>query len=173
MNKKRCPHCSEEKSVSEFYRHPNTKDGFHSWCKECIKAQNRQRHASHREEEAEYSRLYRKEHPDACQRSNCRYRDRKKSAGGDYSKTDVAWCLEFFDYRCAYTGKPLGTDYQFDHVVPVSAGGSSNITNLVPCLPAVNLSKSSSEFAAWYARQAFFSEHRLRRIDRWCNRHRL
>lgn len=173
MEKKCCSRCSEVKPISDFYRRSLSKDGLQPWCKACTKNHNDERHSSHRLEEARYSHDYRKAHPTSCNEISRRYRNRKKSAGGDYSKTDVAWCLEFFDYKCAYTGNPLGTDYQFDHVVPVSAGGSSNITNLVPCLPAVNLSKSSSEVAAWYARQVFFSEYRLRRINRWCNRNRL
>lgn len=173
MEKKRCSHCLEEKSVSDFYRHSRTKDGLQSWCKSCTKKHNDEQHSLHRMEEARYSHDYRKAHPVSCRESSCLYRKRKKSAGGDYSKSDANWCLEFFDYRCAYTGKPLGADYQFDHVVPVSAGGDSNITNLVPCLPTINLSKSSSEIVSWYMRQVFFSEYRLRRINRWCSRNRL
>lgn len=167
MEKKRCTCCSVFKPVSEFYRRERSKDGIQSWCKECVKKQNDKRHAEHRAEEAEYSRCYRKNHVETCNESNRRYRNRKISAGGGYSAMEAARCLAFFDYRCAYSGQPLGNDYQFDHVVPVSSGGKSCITNLVPCLPTVNLSKSSSDVDKWYKKQVFYSQERYDRIMEW------
>ena len=34
---KRCFHCKILKDETEFYKNSTTKDGLHSWCKECIK----------------------------------------------------------------------------------------------------------------------------------------
>lgn len=34
---KTCSKCKIEKLISDFYRHKFTKDGLHSWCKDCIK----------------------------------------------------------------------------------------------------------------------------------------
>ena len=167
MEEKRCSRCSIVKPLSEFYRKSRSKDGFDSWCKECIKRQNNKRHSEHRAEEAEYSRNYRKTHTVACNENSRRYRGRKITAGGDYSAMDAARCLAFFDYKCAYSGTPLGDDYQFDHVVPVSRGGTSDIANLVPCTPTINLSKSSNSVDEWYEKQPFFSEERYGRIKEW------
>lgn len=167
MEEKRCSCCSETKSRAEFYRRSNSKDGLTSWCKVCIKKHNNKWHSEHREEEAEYSRNYRKGHVDSCNANSRRYRGRKITAGGDYSAMDAARCLAFFNYRCAYSGIPLGDDYQFDHVIPVSRGGTSNITNLVPCMPTINLSKSSRSVDEWYEKQPFFSEERYNRIKEW------
>lgn len=30
-----CSHCGEKKPPQAFYRHPETKDGLNSWCKQC------------------------------------------------------------------------------------------------------------------------------------------
>lgn len=32
---KRCSKCGEDKLPSAFYRHPETRDGLNSWCKDC------------------------------------------------------------------------------------------------------------------------------------------
>jgi hypothetical protein len=37
-NRKRCSKCEVEKDIkSGFYRNKRYADGFHSWCKECVK----------------------------------------------------------------------------------------------------------------------------------------
>ena len=57
-----------------------------------------------------------------------------------------------FGGRCAYTGKPLGDDWQVDHIVPKALGGTDNIDNLVPVLPIVNHYKrclDNETFKSW------------------------
>lgn len=167
MEYKRCSCCCEAKPVTEFYRRKLSYDGLQAWCKACVQSHNNNRHSEHRAEEAEYSRNYRKSHAASCNKCSRRYRERKAVAGGGYSAMDAARCLAFFDYRCAYSGETLSNDYQFDHVVPVSRGGSSNIHNLVPCAPTINLSKSSKDMEGWYKEQPFYSSERFRRIKEW------
>lgn len=167
MEVKRCSRCSEVKPVSEFHRKKSSKDGLFIWCKACVKKQNDKRHSEHRAEEAEYSRNYRRNHADSCNASNRRYRERKITAGGGFSAMEAARCLAFFDYRCAYSGLPLDNDYQFDHVIPVSQGGKNDIVNRVPCLPTINLSKSSRDMEEWYVSQPFYSAERHARIREW------
>lgn len=167
MEVKYCSRCSQIKPVSEFYTRVASPDGLQIWCKVCMHEHNHKRHAQNRASEAEYSRKYRRNHAEACNESNRRYRERKTAAGGDYSAMDAARCLAFFDYRCAYSGEPLGNDYQFDHVVPVSKGGSSDIRNLVPCTPTINQSKAANNVDEWYARQPFYSPERHDQINKW------
>ena len=55
--------------------------------------------------------------------------------------------------RCAYTGTVLQEDWQMDHLVPKSRGGTHHIDNLVPCQKIVNHYKRSlsvDEFRIWY-----------------------
>lgn len=35
MLKKVCTKCNTEKSISDFYKNKNSKDGLSAWCKEC------------------------------------------------------------------------------------------------------------------------------------------
>lgn len=57
-----------------------------------------------------------------------------------------------FGGRCAYTGKPLGDDWQIDHVVPKRQGGTDNDDNLVPVLAIANHYKrclDNEKFKKW------------------------
>ncbi len=58
-----------------------------------------------------------------------------------------------FGGRCAYTGKPLGDDWQVDHIVPKRLGGTDDMENLVPVLKIANHYKralSLKDFKEWY-----------------------
>lgn len=39
-NEKICAKCDEKSDVSNFFRHKETNDGFHSWCKKCCRIGN-------------------------------------------------------------------------------------------------------------------------------------
>ncbi|MGE4526479.1 MAG: HNH endonuclease [Sphaerochaeta sp.] len=58
-----------------------------------------------------------------------------------------------FGGRCAYTGKPLGDDWQVDHIVPKKHGGIDNFDNLLPALRIVNHYKRALDtelFRTWF-----------------------
>lgn len=75
--------------------------------------------------------------------------------------------LNFFGWKCAYTGEPIQEDLSNchrEHVVPLSKGGDNGIWNIVPALDWVNLSKNNSNMEEWYRQQSYFSEERLNKI---------
>lgn len=45
---KTCTKCSQMKEIGEFYTNPQSRDGHHSWCKECNRQQIRNRRARER-----------------------------------------------------------------------------------------------------------------------------
>jgi hypothetical protein len=54
--KKKCFRCGEEKPISEFYKHPEMKDGHLNKCIDCTKADATKRRKEHLEEVREYDR---------------------------------------------------------------------------------------------------------------------
>jgi 5-methylcytosine-specific restriction endonuclease McrA len=60
--------------------------------------------------------------------------------------------LERDGHACVYCGanKPL----EGDHIVPLSQGGSNDLTNLATACRTCNLSKASSMLEEWHARRA-------------------
>ena len=135
--------------------------------------------AKYREEHKEYFKQYHKDHDKEYLQTERgrlvhksiqhRRRARKKSAEGDYTSDDLMCMLDFFDYRCAYTGEPLELHYHLDHIVPLSKNGTNYIWNIVPSNKSPNCSKGQSELEQWYMRQAYFSEERLQKIYEWIN----
>ncbi len=54
---------------------------------------------------------------------------------------------------CAYSGTPLENDWQIEHVVPISRGGTDDINNLLPVQKIINHYKRAlmiGEFKRWY-----------------------
>jgi 5-methylcytosine-specific restriction endonuclease McrA len=184
MQEKRCSRCNEIKPVSEFGKDRRNKDGLLIYCKSCKRKINAsqseyrkeymkrylvtyQKSPEYRERERKYAQEYRKLHPDKNAEYSAKYRATMKEQGGRITDEDIRECLEFFNYECAYSGVPLGTEYQTDHVTPISKGGTNTVHNVVPCLPVINLRKSSKDLDTWYPKQSFYSESRHNKIKEW------
>jgi 5-methylcytosine-specific restriction endonuclease McrA len=60
--------------------------------------------------------------------------------------------IEAHGSRCFYCGQP-STKMEVDHVIPVSRGGTTDETNLVPACKACNLKKLSQTYEEWQARK--------------------
>lgn len=69
MNTKRCGRCKEEKSVNDFYKNKQTKDGLKCWCKNCCKKDNQKREHCYNERR----RQYRETHKDEVKANKRRY----------------------------------------------------------------------------------------------------
>ena len=76
--------------------------------------------------------------------------------------------MNFFDWKCAYSGKKLTNDNRsIDHIISLNNNGLNEIWNCVPMLKNLNSSKSSSEMISWYKGQEFFNIDRLMKIYEW------
>ena len=116
-----------------------------------------------------YMKKWASENKDKYKKYNHKRRASKKANGGFY--TDAEWeeCLEFFNYKCAYSGKPMER-ISVDHIVPLSKGGTSYISNIVPCELRINNSKGSKDLEKWYLSQEFYSDERYEKIKEWVNK---
>ena len=170
--------------VKEYYK--NNKDKIKEQKKEYnknnkdrIKERQKKYYENNKDRIKEYDKEYRENNKDRIKEYRETHRieykayvhkrrARIKSNGGSYTKAQWLECLEFFDYKCAYSGEPLTVDTaSVEHVVPVSKGGTSDISNLVPCVLTYNISKNDTDLIDWYSRQVFFSIDRLAKIYKW------
>lgn len=104
---KRCPHCGENKSVSEFYKNVSRKDGLAGYCKDCqkelMKVKYRETHAPKRRlTDAEHYAKHKEQHL----KNHKRYRD---------GRLAFLWSLKT---PCAKCGETRKCSIQFHHINP-------------------------------------------------------
>lgn len=106
METKICTKCGKEKSLIDFGKSKNTKDGLNYWCKECTKQNSRKNYQKikntpenkakrkkyyleHREELLLYSKCYGEEHKGRQQQYNKDYYKTHKEYFNEYNKTYI------------------------------------------------------------------------------------
>jgi hypothetical protein len=89
----------------------------------------------------------------ACSRRMHRARRRAREAGapGSYTWSEVTGLLLAFDRRCAYCQRPITSQVDPDHVVPLSRGGSNAVTNILPTCHPCNGDKRDLLLHEWAA----------------------
>lgn len=129
-------------------------------CIECNRKHNREWKQANRRRHREHGRKWIKENPEkrreADRKSNRKWkqenpehhtalenkrRTRKTEAGGSYTVSEWKALKRQYDNRCACCGKK--DKLTADHVVPVSRGGSSDISNIQPLCKSCNSSKGN------------------------------
>ena len=170
MEKKVCTGCNKEKSLTEYHKRRNAKDGFKSACKECRNAQSKKYYqenkekvkATHKKWQKEnpekvkaYSKKWEKENPEKA-RASKRLKDSKRRAQKRNTQVEVItdellkeyWIKKNIDpQRCFYCeDRPYE---HLEHCIPLSRGGTHTKDNLVPACASCNLSKGTKTPDEW------------------------
>ena len=162
----------------------------------CNKERSKQWYQDNKEHKQEYNKQWYQDNKEHCQECNKQWRQDNKEYHKEYSKTPQGqvvkfnaqcrrrtkeaalgngitveqWleCMNFFGWKCAYSGKPLNKgNRSLDHITPLNSGGDNEIWNLVPMFRNYNSSKQDKEMIEWYKEQLFYSEDRLKKIYEW------
>lgn len=121
----------------------------------------------HKEERKEYDKKYREENPHIRFNGHHR-RKQEKENGKGITKEQWLEMMEFFNWKCAYSGIELNKDNRnVDHIIPLSKNGEHEIWNCVPMYNSYNFSKKDKDMLDWYVQQNFFLEERLNKIYEW------
>ena len=140
---------------------------YHEKNKEKIKLQMKEYRENNKEHYKDLFKKYYENNKDKYKEYNHKRRALKVGNGGSYTKAQWLDTLEYFDYKCAYTGECIKHSCHVEHIVPISKGGTSYIWNLVPSTASANLSKNNRDMEEWYREQEYFCEERLNKISEY------
>lgn len=98
----------------------------------------------------ERNRGWQRANPDVCAARTIRYSNRKKAAPGNgYTSEQTTWLLEnVFAGQCAYCARHA-VELEWDHITPLSRGGSHHPENLIACCRMCNASKNDKLLLEW------------------------
>lgn len=151
---KTCVYCGKSKPIEEFalngvddQGNPKRRDD----CKTCYNIRRKEN-------------KHTKEHSDFIGGQK-----RRGETDIDYTHQDWKETLMYFGGVCAYCGAQprRGQILTKDHLRPVSKGGKTTQSNIVPACSRCNSSKGAEDFKEWFMKQPFFSQDRLNRIFKW------
>ncbi len=118
---KMCGGCKSTLPIVEFNRNAGSRDGFGYRCKSCAKIQTKK---------------WRAENPIAAKRLSSKSRRDRNSVEGRHSKSDVDKILIYQKGRCAACAEKLREEFEVDHIIPLSKGGTDWPKNIqILCRP--------------------------------------
>lgn len=98
-------------------------------------------YASNKDKAAIYNARKRALRPEICRIYHQNRRARIRSNGGKLSIGLAERLFKLQRGKCACCGKPLGTDYHLDHIMPLALGGTNEDKNIQLLRATCNLSK--------------------------------
>lgn len=149
-----CSCCGETKPLSEFYAQSIT--GLPSkQCKQCVNIKRAVVRGKRR-------------HNKFVSKEKCRTGDTPELSLDDWKD-----CMLHFKGSCAYCGKPEGRakadKMDRDHLVPISKGGKTERSNVIPACRTCNRGRGNRDWKQWFNMQPFYDEQREMRITDWQN----
>jgi 5-methylcytosine-specific restriction endonuclease McrA len=147
---KTCTVCGEEKPLDAFNRTKEAQSGRRGACRVCENARRNRKRAkikvreytlNNAEKIREIRRRSRQRHPETTAAINHRRRAAAK-AGGSYTAKEWRLLCAAFDNCCLFCGEHRWTSP--DHVIPLSKGGTNDISNLQPLCRRCNERKNAA-----------------------------
>ena len=151
------------KQYQKEYRKNNTDK-----IKEYQKEYQKEYYQNNAEQIKEQHKEYYKNNPDKVFNNSNKRRQRLENQGMGITKEQWLDMMQYFDWKCAYSGKSLKDNNRtIDHIKPLVKGGLNEIFNCVPCDRSINSSKHDKDFLQWYKQQEYYDESRLNKIYEW------
>ena len=141
---KTCFRCKKAQETSEFFRHHQTSDGFHSWCKACCRIGNAKARAKKDSTiEGKAVTFYRNAQKSAAKRKQ------------EFTITfdDIVKCWNAQQQTCAYTGRLMTLQASQLNTVSIERIDSKigyTPENTILVCQAINRMKSNFEFEDFY-----------------------
>ena len=161
-----------KEEISEYQKQYYSENKeYHKQYKEAHKEEIKEYKKQYYDEHKEYYKEYRKTEQGklVIRKVNHNRRAKLNKAEGTYTNEQWIEMMQYFDYKCAYSGEELieGVNYSIDHILAFENGGNNYIWNLCPMVKSYNSSKKDSLILEWYEQQPYYSEERLIKIYEW------
>ena len=167
-----CSRCHRILVANEmnFYKHKRGKWGLHAECKQCRKKYRQSDKGKKAQKKAD--KKYYENNPHKIFNKSNKRRQLEGQQGNGLTKEQYFEMMEFFKWRCAYSGEYIGNNTNpnrtVDHILPLNKGGLNEVWNCIPMHKSYNSSKQDKDMLEWYKEQEFYSEERLAKIYAWC-----
>ena len=142
--------------------------------KDKIREQHKQYYQDNKEKVRERHKQYDKQYYQTPQgqvvafNKRQRRRIKEEQQGTGITKDQWLEMMNFFNWKCAYSGEALTKDNRsVDHIVPLNIGGDNIIWNMAPMKLNYNSSKQDKDMLEWYKEQDFYDPKRLAKIYEW------
>ncbi|MFL9943721.1 HNH endonuclease [Paraburkholderia graminis] len=101
------------------------------------------------ESQREYTKAWREANPVMRRSYESTRRARQKQSGGKYTKKQIDALMFLQKCKCASCRNSLKEAFHIDHVMPLSKGGSNDISNIQLLCPDCNRRKSDKDPLEW------------------------
>jgi 5-methylcytosine-specific restriction endonuclease McrA len=144
------------KGLNRYFTGRHCKNGHISerWtarsdCRECHILRLRQWYRSHMAHKKLYVREYAKRNLEKRALRQRLRKARKKDIGGSHTIDQIKEMLFKQKWKCAACQKSIKNERHIDHIVPISSGGSNDISNLQGLCPRCNQLKYTKDPIKW------------------------
>lgn len=141
---KTCFKCKADKPYSLFFKHKLTKDGYHSWCKDCCKEGNLKSRTKQNSTIQGRAKIF---------LQNAEKSAVKRKQVFDLCVLDIMNCWEMQDQICAYSGREMTLEAGKLNTVSIERIDSSIgyiPENTILVCQAINRMKSDFEYDDFY-----------------------
>lgn len=159
---RKCTGCGIYKEWTHYTRNNKVKSGHASRCKECVNGTPRALRNVKKEclRASELKQLRKKNNPIEWKATQIRNNLLRRKPQFNFITTEntaskaeiIDWLESIQPYKDYYTGEPLDLfESQVDHKIPLSRGGTNDISNLCLCSQKINAAKgkmTDEEFIA-------------------------
>lgn len=136
---KTCTKCGKAYPKTNEYWQVNKRanDGLQWWCRSCTRQYYRSNKAHYDEYHAEYRKVNHDKRASRWPVDQANRKARIKQLPSEFSRSDWARALNYFNGCCAVCGRQLRDLWNthtpsIDHWIPVNKGGGTVPTNIVP-----------------------------------------
>ena len=163
----------EEGYYKDYYHNNKEKyEKYRNDNKEKFKDYHRNYYNNNKEKINQTNKEWRECNPEKVLNYNIKRREKEDYQGNGINEKQWFEMMEFFDWKCAYSGEYIGGDNKdrkrtIDHIVALNNNGEHDVWNCIPMYANYNYSKGDSNMLEWYLKQPFFSIERLTKIYEW------